>query len=337
MSWRVRRERDRSRGRPPVGPPFRVRLPACLLAQVDRAAAAEKLSRSTRRLEISRAELSEDPPGDDASQLGVSMPGPQTVRDGVPLPGRSPEQLLSQLAYRVFGPLGTAKARAVLDYHGAAGAPAQSRSVVAARYGVTADTVSNWTTALRAAGRRQPLTPDIAGQLTRRSTPAQDHQGRVRIATAFGLPPPRPASSEPPATQLPASDRAAADTAIRVMATIGPTIMINLLDAVSRSRRFKSSDPPAAASLAAALRQAGAEQDEHGYWHPPAGTTASPRYRAIADALGRQELTRQALIEALIGTGYAPSSARGRTITTHPLIQHTGPDRYRLLRATPVD
>ena len=46
------------------------------------------------------------------------------VRDGVPLPGRSPTEVLSQLAYRVFGPLRPDRVRVVLDYHGLAGHPA---------------------------------------------------------------------------------------------------------------------------------------------------------------------------------------------------------------------
>ena len=57
------------------------------------------------------------------------------MRDGVPLPARTTPQLLSQLAYRVFGPLGTARARAMLEYHGLRGAPAGSRCDIATRYG----------------------------------------------------------------------------------------------------------------------------------------------------------------------------------------------------------
>src|SRR6478735_1126217 len=40
------------------------------------------------------------------------------MRDGAPLPGRTPAQMLSQLAYRVFGPLQPTRTRVVLDYHG---------------------------------------------------------------------------------------------------------------------------------------------------------------------------------------------------------------------------
>ncbi|HZM67743.1 MAG TPA: hypothetical protein VFC16_15735, partial [Nakamurella sp.] len=46
------------------------------------------------------------------------------MRDGVPLPGLSPDAALSQLVHRVFGPLAAHRARMVLDYHGLAGHPA---------------------------------------------------------------------------------------------------------------------------------------------------------------------------------------------------------------------
>jgi len=45
------------------------------------------------------------------------------VRDGVPLPGRFPTEVLSQLADRVFGPLHPDRVRVVLDYHGMDGNP----------------------------------------------------------------------------------------------------------------------------------------------------------------------------------------------------------------------
>ena len=46
------------------------------------------------------------------------------MRDGTPLPGRTPGQVLSQLAHRVFGPLQPARTRIVLDYHGLLDHPA---------------------------------------------------------------------------------------------------------------------------------------------------------------------------------------------------------------------
>lgn len=168
--------------------------------------------------------------------------------------------------------------------------------------------------------------------MTRRST--QDHQGRVRIATTFGLPPPPP--PHPPAAPVrSASHAAAADTAIRVLATIGPATLPTLLHAVHRSRRFKPGPSLTIDQLSAALARAGATSDDHGRWQVPAQVQAPRRFLAPAAALGRQELSRQALAQALIDVGYTPSSAGGRIITNHPLIQQIGRDRYRLLTEHP--
>jgi hypothetical protein len=71
-----------------------------------------------------------------------------------------------------------------------------------------------------------------------------------------------------------------------------------------------------------------------GLWHAPAGATAPDRYRLVADALGDRDVSRTDLIDALVGAGYTRSSAAGRTITTHPLITHVGPARYRLIEHT---
>ena len=72
------------------------------------------------------------------------------MRDGAPLPGRTPPQVLSQLSHRVFGPLQPARTRIVLDYHGLLDHSADSLVQIAARHHVTTRTVSNNV----AAGRR---------------------------------------------------------------------------------------------------------------------------------------------------------------------------------------
>ena len=40
------------------------------------------------------------------------------IRDGIPLPGLSPRQVISQLTYRVFGPLRRLQIEMVLDHPG---------------------------------------------------------------------------------------------------------------------------------------------------------------------------------------------------------------------------
>ena len=76
------------------------------------------------------------------------------MRDGAPLPGRTPPQVLSQLSHRVFGPLQPARTRIVLDYHGLLDQPAGALLQIADRHHVTSRTVSNNVAIVRAAGHR---------------------------------------------------------------------------------------------------------------------------------------------------------------------------------------
>ena len=73
--------------------------------------------------------------------------------------------------------------------------------------------------------------------------------------------------------------------------------------------------------------------DHQGRWWAPDDIAVPERYRAlvaIAVAAGR-DLTRSEMIDALVAAGYAPTSARVRKIRNHPLIRHTGPNRYRIV------
>ena len=119
------------------------------------------------------------------------------MRDGDPLPGCPPAQVVSQLAHRVFGPLHLDRTRVVLDYHGLADRAAGTLADVAARHGVTTRTVSLQVKAVRAAGATLPLTPAVTAEATRRSTPAEDHLARVRTARTLGLPDPHAPGKAP--------------------------------------------------------------------------------------------------------------------------------------------
>ena len=257
------------------------------------------------------------------------------MRDGVPLPGSTPPAVISQLAHRVFGPLRPDQVRAMLDYHGLAGHPAGRQVDVATRYGVTARTVANWAKALTAAGSRLPLSADLAAELTRRTRPGEDHLARTRTATTVGLPAPHP----PAPTIAPAgpsqADRAAAAIAARVLAAVGPLPLSVLRTAIERSRRYRSLPPVTTRRLTTALTALGATHDDQGHWHAPDDVTAPGRYRAlIVNAAGR-DLTRSEMIDALLAAGYAPTSAGARKIANHPLIRHTGPNRYRIVGQDP--
>ena len=257
------------------------------------------------------------------------------MRDGTPLPGRTPAQLLSQLAHRVLGPLRPHRIRAVLDYHGLRDTPAADQATIATRYGVNVRTVSNWVTTVATAGARLPLSPEMATQISRRSHPDEDRRGRTRIARTLGLSPPaRPLSPAPaPRPRIPPQQWAAAGIAVRVLATLGPLPLPSLLGAVHRSRRFRARAPVTADQLAASLLASHATLAD-GLWHAPAGATATDHYRLLATTLGDRDVSRSELIETLVEAGYTRSSAVGRTITTHPLITHVGPARYRLIEHT---
>ena len=196
-------------------------------------------------------------------------------------------------------------------------------------------TVSNWVTTVAAAGAHLPLSPEMTTQINRRSRPGEDHRGRTRVASTFGLPPPaRPLSPAPaPRPRIPPDLWAAAGIAVRVLATLGPLPLPSLLGAVHRSRRFRARTPITGDQLADGLLAAHATLAD-GLWHAPAGAIAPDRYRLVASTLGDRDVSRSELIEALVAANYTRSSAVGRTITTHPLITHIGPARYRLIEHT---
>ena len=89
----------------------------------------------------------------------------------------------------VFGPLHPTRTRIVLDYHGLLNHPAGALVQIAARHNVTTRTVANNIAAVRAAGRRLPLSAPLIAEATRVSTQGDDHLGRVRIAATLGCPP----------------------------------------------------------------------------------------------------------------------------------------------------
>ena len=258
------------------------------------------------------------------------------MRDGVPLPGASPADVIRQLTHRAFGPLQPNRVRQVLDYHGLAGRPAGTRTEIAARHRVTAATVTNQVRTVQAAGPRLPLTTAQTNAVTRRSEPADDHLGRVRIADTLGLPrpaPPEPAT--PPIPRVPQNASTAGPqvtwAAARVLAAAGPLDLDTLLQALVRSRRFRDRTPLLATDLAASLTTMGASTGPDSRWTAPPGVVAPDRYRVIVDAADGRDLTRADMIDVLITAGYSHSSAIGRMSSSHPLFHRVGPDLYRII------
>jgi hypothetical protein len=244
------------------------------------------------------------------------------MRDGTPLPGGTPGQVLSQLAHRVFGPLQPARTRIVLDYHGLLNHPADPLVQVAARHHVTSRTVSNNAAAVRAAGHRLPLSASLIAEATRISAPGDDHQSRVRIAATLGLlAPAAPQVHEPsPINTVPAGHLTVARASMRALAAVGPLDLPAVTAVVARTRRFRTRNPLSDNELAAALTAVGCTVAADGRWHPPVGVVAPDRYRVIVTLAAARDLTRAEMIDILLTAGYRESSATGRMSSSHPLF-----------------
>lgn len=109
-------------------------------------------------------------------------------RDGIPLPGRTVPDLVSQLAFRVLGPYKN-RARSVLDWAGLRDLPPTLQREVATRYGVTQRAIGQRVQRVAAAGAKLPLDPAIEQELTRALLPGENPEVRRRCALLLGNPP----------------------------------------------------------------------------------------------------------------------------------------------------
>ena len=85
-------------------------------------------------------------------------------RSGTPLPGLTVHELVSQLTWRVLGPL-KGRAKSVLDWVGLRGEPPAAIEVVARRYFVTPNAVKHRIRRVAAAGAQLPLTDNLVAEL----------------------------------------------------------------------------------------------------------------------------------------------------------------------------
>ena len=118
------------------------------------------------------------------------------MRDGLPLPGLTPQDVVSQLIHRVLGPLRPDRLRWVLDYHGLADEPAVALKETAQRNQITVGMLTVQT--------RTSEPPAQPFRCTRRSSPPRsDRPSLPRITSAaHGSPapsdyPPRPRHRSP--------------------------------------------------------------------------------------------------------------------------------------------
>jgi hypothetical protein len=258
------------------------------------------------------------------------------MRDGVPLPGLTPEQVVSQLAYRVLGPLRPDRVRWVLDYHGLAGRRATDPAGTARRNGITVGMVMVHAAKTRAAGAALPLRPGIVSAAMRPSADGEDHLARIRIARTLGLPTPSARKPVANSTVSPTQrEIAAARAAIRILAATGPLDEPTLLAALARARRWKTSAAVTPAALTVALHAAGATRDTSGRWHAPPGAQVPDRYARIVAVGAGRDLSRRQMVDVLIAAGYSTSSAAGVMAGAHPLFTGAGPNRYRVVASRP--
>ena len=120
------------------------------------------------------------PPGD-----GVAV-----TRDAAPLPGKTVPEVVSQLIWRVLGPL-KGRAKSVLDWAGLGQAPPAVLREIGVRYGVSGEAVGQRIQRVAAAGVRLPLPANLEHEVTRPSRPVENHLLRTRWALLLGRPGPQ--------------------------------------------------------------------------------------------------------------------------------------------------
>ena len=106
-------------------------------------------------------------------------------RDGIPLPGRTVPDVVSQLAFRVLGPYKN-RARSVLDWAGLRDQQPRLRRDVATSYGVTPQAIGQRIQRVAAAGAWLPLDPTIEQDLLRAPLPGENPEVRRRCAILLG-------------------------------------------------------------------------------------------------------------------------------------------------------
>ena len=113
------------------------------------------------------------------------------VRDAVPLPGTTVPDVVSQLIWRIMGPL-KGRAKSVLDWAGLGPAPPAILREIGARYGVSGPAVGQRIRRVAATGSRLPLTAALENEVSRRSAQGENHVLRCRWALLLGRPRPEP-------------------------------------------------------------------------------------------------------------------------------------------------
>ena len=107
-------------------------------------------------------------------------------RSGTPLPGLTIHELVSQLAWRVLGPL-KGRAKSVLDWAGLRGEPPAMIEAVARRYFVTPQTVKQRIARVAAAGAQLPLTDNLLAEVAGPPRPGENPLTHRRCVHLLGI------------------------------------------------------------------------------------------------------------------------------------------------------
>ena len=119
----------------------------------------------------------------------------------------------------------------------------------------------------------------MIAEATRRSTPAEDHLARVRIARTLALAAPdQPPAGDRPIARPGDSNVAAAARYRRCgcSTAVGPLDTETLLEAIDRSRRFRDRTPFSASGSRGGAAAVGCCPRRDGRWHAPTRTFGSP-------------------------------------------------------------
>jgi len=107
-----------------------------------------------------------------------------------PLPGKTVPEVVSQLIWRVLGPL-KGRAKSVSDWAGLGQAPPAVLREIGARYCVSGEAVGQRIQRVALAGVRLPLPANLEHEVTRPSRPGENHLLRTRWALLLGRPGPQ--------------------------------------------------------------------------------------------------------------------------------------------------
>ena len=106
------------------------------------------------------------------------------------MPGKTVPEVVSQLIWRVLGPL-KGRAKSVSDWAGLGQAPPAVLREIGARYCVSGEAVGQRIQRVALAGVRLPLPANLEHEVTRPSRPGENHLLRTRWALLLGRPGPQ--------------------------------------------------------------------------------------------------------------------------------------------------